>query len=272
MITLLLLYALNVVNPGELACAGSMQGAQVPQDVYIAGMEMEGLATLATQGQVLYLNGPKVASLKAGTIERVIRPEGKIRDPLTGNELGFYYKDIGTVRIETVEQDKATASVLLSCQEMIKGDVVIPNAPRPAVEFKASLSNDLTVLTGQGLVGSVLFAKDDMKAMAAGQFCFVGLGGHDGIKTGDRLTVFRSHPPFDPKDMAVSEMGGADTTYPRMSNWAYRRQLDSILHSRKLPPRILGDIIIVDVKDGVSMGKIVNSLSEIQVGDFVVKR
>jgi hypothetical protein len=272
MITLLLLYALNFVNPGELACAGSMQSAQLPLDVYIAGVEMEGLATLATHGQVLYLNGPQVSSLKAGTIQRVVRPEGKIRDPLTGNEMGFYYKDIGTVRIENVEQDKATARVLLSCREMIKGDVVIPDAPRPAIEFKVAMSNDLTVLQGHGLVGSILFSREDMKEMAAGQFCFIGLGGRDGIKTGDRLTVFRSQPPFDSKDMAVSEMGGADTTYPRVSNWSYHSQLDKLLQNRKLPPRIMGDIIVVDVKEGVSMGKIVNSLSEIHVGDFVVKR
>jgi hypothetical protein len=249
-----------------------MQGVQLPLDVYIAGMEMEGSATLATQGRVLYLNGPKVSSLKAGTIERVIRPEGKIRDPLTGDELGLYYMDIGTVRIETVEQDRATASVLLSCQGMIKGDVVIPNAPRPAVEFKVDMSSDLTVLQGHGPVGSILFEKEDSRVMAAGQFCFVSLGGRDGIKTGDRLTVFRSQPPFDSKDMAVSEMGGADATYPRVSDWSYRRQLDKLLQNRKLPPIIMGDIIVVDVKEGASMGKIVNSLSEIHVGDFVVKR
>jgi len=260
------------VNPGELACTGSMQSAQMPLDVYIAGMEMEGLATLATQGKVLYLNGPKVSALKAGTIQRVIRPEGKIRDPLTGNHLGFYYKDIGTVRIETVEQDKATASVLLSCQAMIKGDVVVPDTPKAAMEYKGNISNDLTVLPGQGVVGSVLFGKDDAKEMGAGQFCFVGLGGRDGIKTGDRLTVFRSHPPFDAKDMAVAEMGGSDTTYPRMNNWAYHLQIDTLLRNRKLPPRIMGDIVIVDVKEGVSTGKIINSLSEIHVGDFVVKR
>jgi hypothetical protein len=272
MITLLLLYALTVVNPGELACAGSMQSAQLPLDVYIAGVEMEGMATLATQGQVLYLNGPQVSSLKAGTIQRVVRPEGKIRDPLTGDPLGFYYTDIGTVRIETVEQDKATASVLLSCHGMIKGDVVIPNVPRTAIEFKGTPSNELTALPGHGLVGSILFAKEDAKEMGSGQFCFVGLGGRDGIKTGDRLTVFRTHPPFDSKDMAVAEMGGSDTTYPRMNSWGYRHQMESLLRSRKLPPRIMGDIIVVDVKDGISMGKITNSLSEIHIGDFVVKR
>jgi hypothetical protein len=162
--------------------------------------------------------------------------------------------------------------VVLACQGMIKGDIIIPNVPRPAVEFKGSLSNDVTALPAHGIVSSVLFAKDDAKEMGAGQFCFVGLGGRDGIKPGDRLTVFRSHPPFDSRDMAVAEMGEADTSYPPMNNWSYHAKLDSLLRNRKLPPRIMGDIIVVDVKDGVSLGKIVNSLSEIHIGDFVVKR
>jgi hypothetical protein len=272
MITLLLLYALSVVNPNELACVGSMQSAQLPLDVYIAGIEMEGLTTMVTQGQVLYLNGPKVSSLKAGTIQRVVRPEGKIRDSITGNQLGFYYKDVGTVRIETVEPDRAMATVVLACHGLIKGDVVISDAPKPAVEFKASPSNDLTVLPDNGLVGSILFAKDDAREMSAGEYCFVGLGGRDGFKTGDRLTIFRVQPPFDSKDMAITEMGGSDTAYPRMNNWAYHYELDWLLRNRKLPPKILGDVVIVDVKEGVSLVKIVNSLSEIHIGDFVVKR
>jgi hypothetical protein len=270
MITLLLLYALNVVNPSEMACAGSIQSMTLPLNVYIAGVEMEGTATLATQGQVLYLNGPNVSSLKAGTIQRVVRPEGRVHDPLTGNELGFYYKDIGTIQIETVEQDKATARARLSCQGMIKGDVVIPDVPRSSVQFSGSLSSDLTVLPGHELVGSILFGKDDAKELSAGNFCFLDLGGRDGIKVGDRLTIFRPYPAFDSKDMALAEMGG-HATYSGM-NRVYRTQVDAVLQKRKLPPQILGDVIVVDVKEGVSVGKVINSLSEIHVGDLVVKR
>ena len=37
----------------------------LPVDVYVAGVEMEGTATLAVQGQILYLNGPKSVRFKS---------------------------------------------------------------------------------------------------------------------------------------------------------------------------------------------------------------
>ena len=170
-------------------------------DMYVAAVEMEGTATLAVQGQILYLNGPKVSSLKPGTIQRVVRPEGKVRDPLTGNGLGFYYMDIGTIRIETVEQDKATARIHASCNGMLKGDIVLPYAPKPTVEFSGEPSSDTTVLPDHGLVSSILLGKDDARELGSGSICFLGLGGRDGIKPGDRFTVFRSYPEFNARDM-----------------------------------------------------------------------
>jgi len=89
MITLILLYALQVVNPSEMVCVGSIQSATLPLDIYVAGVEMEGTATLAAEGQVLYLNGPNVSSLKPGTIQRVVRPEGKSGIPYQETDWAF---------------------------------------------------------------------------------------------------------------------------------------------------------------------------------------
>ena len=85
-------------------------------------------------------------SSKTGTVQRVIRPEGRVRDPITTEKLGTYYKDIGTVRIGAVDQESATARILLTCEGMLKGDIVIPNVQKPIVEFNGSLSNALTPL------------------------------------------------------------------------------------------------------------------------------
>ncbi len=175
MLTLLLLFAFQVATPGEMACVGSIQETTVPQDIYIAGLEDEGTATMALPGQILYLNGPRDSSLKSGTVQRVVRPEGRLSDPWTKAKLGTYYKDIGTVQIEAVERESATARVILSCQGILKGDLVIPNLPKPVIEFSGSMSNALTSIP-RGLSSSILFAKDDMRELSAGQFCFIQLG------------------------------------------------------------------------------------------------
>ena len=269
--TLLLLFALKVLTPGEMACVGDVQNRTIPIELYIAGMEQEGMLTLATQGQIVYLNGPKVASLKTGTVQRVIRPEGKVHDPSTGTELGIYYRDIGTIQIEAVQREKATARVLLSCHGLLKGDLVIPNSEKPAMEFGGDMSNALLQIPENGLVGSIVLGKDSIRELAAGQFCFIGLGGRDGVKTGDRFTVFRPYPKFNSIDL-IAGGSGANLTYSAGRSLGYRGKIKGLLHDRTLPQEILGDIIVVEAGDSMSTGKVINSLSVIHVGDLVVKR
>jgi hypothetical protein len=256
MLTLLILFALKVATPDEIACVGTVQDLAVPLELYIAGVQEEGTASLASHGQIVYLNGPQVPSLKPGMVRRVIRPERKVRDRLARAEAGIYYTDIGTIQIETVEPQVATARVLLSCREMLKGDQVIPNAPNRAVEFGGALSNALTPLPPNGLVSSILLGKNNLQELSAGQFCFVGFGGRDGVKAGDQFIVFRPNPAaVNPEEMIAKEPG-----------------IRGLLNGRKLPPQILGDIIVVEAGDRISAAKIINSLSEIHPGDLVVKK
>jgi hypothetical protein len=254
MLTLILFFALKVATPGEMSCIGSIIDSPMPADVYIAGVENEGTVSLATQGQILYLNGPKVPSLKVGEISRVVRPAEMVRDSLTGKEMGVYYQDLGAIRIEAVNRDNAVARVVLSCQGFRKGDLVFPSTPKPMLSFNGELSNKLTQLPENGIVSSILLGKEDIQNISAGQFCFIGRGSRDGVKPGDRFTVFRSYPPFDSKEMSEGTVSS------------------SMLGKRKIPPMILGDIVIVDAGDKVSAGKVINSLSEMHPGDFVVKR
>ncbi len=271
MLKLLLLLAIKVTTPGEMACLGYSLDYIAPMDLYIAGIEQEGMKVLATQGEIIYLNGPRVSSLKAGEIGRVVRPEGKVRDPHTGTELAIYYRQLGTVQIEEVKKEFATARVLLSCYGMIKGDLVMPDAPKPAVEFSGEMSDESTLIPEQGLVSSILLGKNDARQIAAGHYCFIGVGKDNGVKPGDRFTVFRSQPRYN-SDEKVIQDSPSNTSYSSVRGWMYNQGQNAVLSSRKIPPEVLGDIVVVDVGDKVSAAKVVHSISEIHLGDFVVKR
>jgi hypothetical protein len=271
MLTLLLLFAFQVASAREMACIGSVQETKMPEDVYIAGVSDEGVTASASPGQVLYLNGPGVSALKAGTVFRVVRPEGQVRDPKSKSRQGTYYKDIGTIQIESVEPKSASARLIDACQGMmVKGDLVVPNASKPTVEFAGNKSTPLTPVQG-GLPSTILFAKDDVQELAAGNICFIPLGRRDGVKPGDRFVVFRPHPNYDPKDMSVLGTA-ANSTYKPVRNGMYRYRQDSMLRGRTLVPKVLGDIVIVETGEGFSSGKIVNSISEIHLGDKIVKK
>ncbi|MBN2321677.1 MAG: hypothetical protein JXR49_21540 [Acidobacteria bacterium] len=271
MITLLLFLALQVTASEEMACIGSVVDFTMPADLYIAGVEQEGTAILASEGQIVYLNGPKTGILKAGEINSVIRPEGIVRDPSTGHDLGLYYKDLGTVRIESVQDGIAIARIVQSCCEMIKGDLVVPKKERPAIKAQGEFSDDRTPIPSGGITGSILLGKDNLQELSTGHICFINLGSRDGIKTGDRFTVFHAYPPFDKKEIGVADVLNTGTGYLN-NRQANRKQVNSALSRRKLPGKILGDIVIVDAGNSISTGKIINSLSEIHPGDSVVKR
>lgn len=270
MLTLFLLLAMQVVIPGELSCVGSIREEAISADVYVAGVDNEGTTTLASPGQILYLNGPHLTDLKPGTVHKVVRLEGTIDDPSTHVVLGTYFKDIGKIRIEKVGKGNAVARVLSACQGIIKGDLVIPYIEKPAIEFKGDLSNSLTPI-GTGLTGSILLGKDDSRMIGQGQFCFIGLGSRDGVKLGDRFTIYRPHPEFNPNDMS-SGGAGAFLTYSSRERNGYQEKMTTALRSRALPPIILGDIVVVEVGAGASTAKVINSLSEISPGDMVVRK
>lgn len=271
MITLILFLALQVTVSEEMACIGSVVDYTMPADLYIAGVKEEGTGILATTGQVVYLNGPRTGLLKVGEINHVIRPEGIVRDPSMGTNLGRYYRDMGAVRIETVQDGVATARIIQSCCEMIKGDLVVSRKARSAIESSGELSNDLTLVPSNGITGSILLGKNNIQELSQGQICFINLGSRDGIKTGDRFTVFRAYPVFDKKEGGMADVLNTGRGYldTRQAN---RKNMDSMLSQRKLPSKILGDVVVVDAGESISTGKIINSLSEIHPGDSVVKR
>jgi hypothetical protein len=271
MITLLLFLALQVTASVGPVCIGSVVNYKMPADLYIAGVEQEGTAILASPGQIVYLNGPGTGLLKVDEIKSVIRSEGMVRDPSNGTSLGLYYKDLGAVRIVSIQDGVATARVIQSCCEMIKGDLVVPSKEKPKIDFQGELSNDLTPVPPNGLTGLILLSKDNLQELSKGQVCFINLGSQDGIKTGDRFTVFRPNPPFDRREVGIADVLDTGTGYldSRQTN---RKEVNKALSMRKLPSIILGDIVIVDAGEGISAARIINSLSEIHPGDSVVKK
>jgi hypothetical protein len=269
--TLLFMLALQVTTAAEMSCIGSVVDLEVPADLYVAGLQEEGLSTMASQGQLIYINGPRISFLKVGEINRVVRPEGEIHDLVNGKKQGTYYRDLGVIRIEAIYRDAAAARIMVSCQGIIKGDLVTPAVAKPAVEFRGDFSSALTPFPADGLMSSILLGKNDIQELAAGDICYMGRGWRDGVRVGDRFTVFRLPPPFDSNEKAVetisSNMGSSFDRGP--DNIA---RLGSKLSDRTLPKQILGDVVVVDVGDKTCTGKIINSISVMHPGDLVVKR
>ena len=273
MVTLVFLSVLvmQVAMPGEMSCVGFIIDAPVPMNLYVSGTEEDEINNYSHTGTLLYVNGPGVPALKIGELYSVVRPEGKLKDPVTGDAVGVYHKELGTVRIEAARNDGATASVVYSCGVMLKGDLLVPASAKPPVKFDGKPSDHLTPYNPQGLQSTIVIGKDGIQEMGAGDFCFLALGSRDGIKPGDRFTIYRPQPPFDARHLEV-DGSMAGLSYERARGISYRRVLTDALSRRSVPPRVLGDLVVVDVSETAAAAKIVNSLAEVHVGDVVVRR
>jgi hypothetical protein len=260
--------AIQVAGSVELKCLGFVSGSPIPPHLFISGTYEEGISAMGHEGTIVYLGGSGLVNLKPGEKYAVIRPEGNLR--IREEETAIYYSELGTIRIETVDAKNAAALVLVSCQAFHKGDLVVPPTERKPVEFHGNLSTRLTSFPEDGLVSTILLGKDDLRELAEGHFCLIGAGEREGVKLGDRFTIYRMAPAFDPKDINVAGQGRARMY--RMWRPDSDPELMDSLAERGLPPRPLGDIVVVDVGATTATARIINSLAEIHPGDIVARR
>ena len=262
---------LQIVTSSEMSCLGFIRDTRIPPDVFVAGTREEGVAALAVAGQLVYLNGPGLSNLKPGENYRVVRPEGTLQDRDGRGEMGTYFKSLATIRLERLDGESAVAVILSSCQPIAKGDLVVPATPRLPVEYKGERSTRLTPFPADGLSSVIILAEDDLRELATGQFCFIMAGLRDGVKPGDRFAVFRLPPPFQTSDMTVTGVGRL-RGYQKMNAANYDPQIIEMLRDRKISPRPIGDIVVVEAGETSSTARIVNAMAEMHPGDIVVRR
>jgi hypothetical protein len=255
----------------EMQCIGFIRDQAAPLDLYVSGTEQEGLTTFLSARSLVYVSGPAAARAKVGETFKVVRPEGKIRDANTGRPVGIYHKEIGQIRIQVAGRENATGTVLRSCSPIFKGDALVPVTDKATVDYRGPVSTALSQVPEGGLASSILVARDDAREISTGQFCFIGVGARDSVKLGDRFTVYRLHPKFDPNDLVVNKSHSM-TSYAPAQTTRYRQEIVQLLTARKLPPRILGDLVVVEVGEGTSAVKVVSSRMEMHVGDLVVRK
>jgi len=263
----------TVSTPDELRCLGFIRRDEIPVDMFIAGLEQEGLSVFAAERNVAYLNGRALESAKVGERYRVVRPEGVLRQPLTRDPIGTYYRTLGTLQIQSLLSDSAIATVHSSCDVILKGDIVIPEKSVAPVKFTADKSDALTPYPPQGLGSTILIGYEDLRFLGTGQFCFIGVGARDGVKPGDRFTIYRPQPRFDPKDLILNKRHSG-TSYQTSAGSGNMSEdaLVSRMEERLLPYRVMGDLVVVDVEETTAAAKIIFSRFEIAPGDLVVRR
>ncbi|HEY5949383.1 MAG TPA: LysM peptidoglycan-binding domain-containing protein [Kofleriaceae bacterium] len=193
---------------------------------------------LLSIGDSIYLSYPANNPPKIGQRYSVYKPDNTVKSG--GKEQGAYVKVLGTVEVVSVKQDKKARAVIVEAnQEIERGAKVGPlvkqfkNVPPvpPKVDAQANI---VAMLTKDQLIGQ-------------GEIVFVDLGKGSGVEVGNRMFVVRRG---DAKPPQSKDTVGQD--------------------DRKFPARSLGEIVIVEVGDKISIGLVTLSVKEMSVGDIVM--
>lgn len=186
----------------------------------------------------VYLSYPEGKPPQVGQRYSIYQP-GK---PVTegGKDYGAYVKVLGTLEVVSVKQDKRARGVIINAnQEIERGAKVGPlvkvfkTVPpvAPNVDAQAPI---VAMITRDQLIG-------------AGEVVFVALGKGSGVEVGNRMYVVRRGDAY-PSQMS-SQVGKDD---------------------RRFPARALGEVVIVEVGDKVSIGLVTLSVQEMSIGDLVM--
>ncbi|MEZ5425767.1 MAG: hypothetical protein R2747_05850 [Pyrinomonadaceae bacterium] len=278
-----------VAGSNNLLCAGFVQRAGVDTGRKIVGADLEKEKNIYAQGDYVYLSQGSGSGVKVGDMFSVIRPRGRVETRWTDKKnLGFYVQEVGSLEVVRVRNDVSIAMVKTSCDNILMGDLFQPMPQRTSPVFKQRPPLDLFSTPSGKSSGRIFMARDGHEMVGPEQIVYIDLGAEDNVRVGDYLTIFRplgTGSILD--DLPGESVSARDEGYQsneyrggKFSNQAARKQGDEargkVVTSKKAKRdrpgnlrKVLGEMVILNVKERTATAVIVRTAGEIHTGDFV---
>ena len=194
--------------------------------------------TLLGTGDQVYLSYPAGKPPRVGDRYSIYVPNNVVRSG--GTEVGAYVHVLGTLQVQSVKQDKQATGVIVEANQEIERGAKVG----PLLTTFRTVPPVLPKVDAQGTVVAMLTYE---QLVGQGEVVFVDLGRRSGVEVGNRMFVVRRG---DALPGTMNRQTGQD--------------------DRKFPARALGQIVIVDVGDRISVGLVTLSVQEMNIGDIVM--
>jgi hypothetical protein len=213
------------------------------------------------------INRGQDKGVRVGDRYSVVRAES---DPLQVNwfkwqaklmkAMGIHYVDAGQLRVVNVQAKTAIAEVSLSCDYMLRGDIVLPFQERPEPAFKDPSAFDHFAPISGKPVAMIVESKDYQQSAGQGNTFYVNLGTERGVKVGDYFRIFRYQGTL--AELSPQTKGFQDRLYgfgssPGRYNW------------NDLPREVLGEGLVINVSRNSSTVFVTYSSADIYTGDYI---
>jgi hypothetical protein len=186
-----------------------------------------------SEGDVVYIDGGSEEGVQAGDRFFIFRRLRKLDHPVTNDNMGDVYPQLGQIKILCAQEHLSIAEITLACDPIRVGDHLLPFEAIPVPLVIDPDPTDRCDLPNGNPTGYIVFTKDDVLSVAAENLVLVDLGNAEGLYPGQFATVYRPN--------SVEGM-------PRM---------------------VLGELGILTVYDGYATAKITRGWTPIHVGDQI---
>ena len=231
----------NIPPPQQRTNVGLKQTAFVEKSDLDKSITVDGAVDekeLLGTGDSVYLSYPANNPPKVGQRYSIYRPDNAVKHD--GKNVGSYVKVLGTLEIVSVKQDKKARGVIVEANQEVERGAKIG----PLMKSFSNVQPTPPKVDAQGSIVAML-TKDQL--IGTGEVVFVDLGKNSGVEVGNRMFVVRRGDALPPHSQ--STVGQDD---------------------RKFPARALGEVVIVEVGDKVSIALVTLAVQEMGVGDIVM--
>ena len=253
----------------DIYCAGFVSKEKFNTANQITATEAAPNETLAANAsQIVLLSGSGYQEGQRYTVLRELRDPNQY-EPYKGQrkdmaDTGQPYAQLGQIKVLALRGGHAVAEVQFACQAMTTGDFLVPFQEHAPVSYK----QDSTIEkypSGPGKLGAKIVMSNEFDFLVArGHKVFINAGSDKGVKVGDYFRAVRGYDPdqIDPVESLSYKSPVGDDTQMHPGN-VTREQ------AKTLPPRNLGEMIVLSVTPTSSTAMITRAWESIEVGDHV---
>ena len=270
----------NPITRGtDVYCTGFIADAMPSTGLQIVGAEQENMKVTFAQGDVVFLNRGRGAGIQPGAAYFIIRPLGEFKHPFSKKKMGVYVREVGLLRVLEVQDQTATAQILVSCDTVEFGDLL-----KPYEEITSPVAREARPLPryGEGsneTRGQIIMAPGFHEHLSANRVVFVDLGRQQNVQPGDYFTIYRQTGPTEgltrtPKNDIVhkrdKDYGSDRYQGGEYSVQATSKALEKIMKERPpIPRKVLGELVVLKVENHTCVAMITRTTAEVTIGDFV---
>lgn len=251
----------------ELYGSGRISAKKLSFDTFIVGAEDEQLERLYSPGEIVYLNKGMRQNVFPGSRFQVLRSGGEVKNPVTGKFVGFYYMELGLVKVLIAHDDNAIAEVELATRPIYCGDALLPFTEKQKLPRDQNHKLQRFVEDNGKPSGNIVFMEDDRTIAGAGAVVYIDLGEKADIAPGQICTVYRIEGDYHQTNEFYPDHQTENVKAKPVKE--FKLASKNALAHRSIPRVILGELVVLEVFDCAAKALIIESRQFMNVRNFV---